>query len=68
MIVDDNDIYPVLRARGRSKYLTDINGKKYDIGDRFNSIQPSLPIKAYGDHPSSADCVWTGEGVLCSRH
>ena len=60
--VDDSDIYPVLKLMGRNKYLVEINGEKYYIGDKFNSIQPSLPIKASGDHPSSADCVWTGEG------
>lgn len=59
--VDDSDIYPVLRKVGMNKYLVEINGEKYYVGDRF-TYKPSLPIKASGDHPSSADCVWTGEG------
>ena len=62
MTVDDSDIYPVLREMGRNKYLVEINGEKYYAGDRFNKNEPSLPIKASGEHPSSTDCVWTGEG------
>lgn len=46
---------------GATQYFVKINGSYFLSGDKFNTYKAALPINLSENHPSSADCIWTGE-------
>lgn len=55
-----NNLPMLFKNMVANRYIIDVCGEKYISGDKNNRIQSVLPVKVSGEHPSSTDCIWTG--------